>query len=450
MKYLTMVVLGCIFFADSTLAAVTAEVAARLGKDLTPVGAEMAGNSSGTIPAWTGGLDKNAGKILGNNFLEDPYSKESPLFTITRDNVEQYKDHLTEGQLALFRRYSTFAMPVYPSHRSAKLPESLYEAARYNAEHTELVEDGNGLQGFHQATPFPIPDNALEVVWNHLTRYRGGSAKRTHVQATPLADGSFIPVSFRQEFAFQSAMPGYDENKGDDILFYYKQLITGPARLAGDIVLVHEPINQVKNPRMAWIYNAGQRRVRRAPQIAYDGPYPASDGQRVADNLDMFNGAVDRYDWKLIGKREIYIPYNSYKLESPDAKYKDIIQAGHLNPEYTRYELHRVWVVDATVKNGQRHVYGRRTFYIDEDSWQISIADHYDNRGELWRVGMGHIVQLYHVDVPWLGVEVLHDLINGRYLVSGMRNEESNSLTFGTDPTTSEYTPAALRSSGVR
>ena len=450
MRILSSLLVSASLFANGALAAVNAETQARLGKDLTPVGAEQAGNKAGTIPAWTGGLGNDAGKELDNNFLENPFAEEAPLFVITRQNLAQYRGFLTPGQIALFERYETFSMPIYPTHRSARLPQHLYDDAKYNAGHTALVESGNGLNNFRGATPFPVPQTALEVVWNHLTRYRGGSAKRTHVQATPLEDGSFIPVTFRQEFAFRNVMAGYNENVGDEILFYYKQLVTGPARLAGDIILVHEPINQVKNPRMAWMYNTGQRRVRRAPQIAYDGPYPASEGQRVADNLDMFNGAVDRYDWTLVGKKEIYIPYNSYKLESPDVKYKDLVHAGHLNPDYTRYELHRVWVVEANLKESQRHVYDRRVFYIDEDTWQISLADHYDGRGELWRVAMGHAVQLYHVDVPWLGVEVLHDLINGRYIASGMRNEESNSLTFGTEASASDYTPAALRFTAKR
>ena len=39
---------------------------ARLGQDLTPSGAEKAGNADGTIPAWTGGLtEAPAGFVEG-------------------------------------------------------------------------------------------------------------------------------------------------------------------------------------------------------------------------------------------------------------------------------------------------------------------------------------------------------------------------------------------------
>ncbi|HBN9689362.1 MULTISPECIES: DUF1329 domain-containing protein [Pseudomonas] len=436
---------------QSAFAAVSAEQAKQLGATLTPLGAEMAGNAAGTIPDWTGGLPKDAGSRDAAGFLSNPFASEQPLFTITAQNVAQYQDHLSPGQLAMFKRYpDTYKLPVYPSHRSANAPESVYRAARENATKTTMVEGGNGLADFSTAVPFPIPQNGLEVVWNHITRYRGGSVRRTHVQATPLANGTFVPVHFKDQFTFRDRVADFDPANPGNVLFYYKQLVTAPAREAGNVILVHETLNQVKEPRMAWIYNSGQRRVRRAPQISYDGPYPASEGQRTADNLDMYNGAPDRYDWKLVGKREIYIPYNSYKLDSPELKYADIVKPGHINPDLTRYELHRVWQVEATVKPGERHIYSKRVFYVDEDTWQIALADQYDSRGTLWRVAEGHVSPMYDLQIPWLGTEALYDLINGRYIVSGMRNEEKEPLEFGFTSGTAEYTAAALRSAGIR
>ena len=85
----------------------------------------------------------------------------------------------------------------------------------------------------------------------------------------------------------------------------------------------------------------------------------------------MFNGAPDRYDWKLIGKKELYIPYNAYRLDSPQLKYSDIIKPGHINRDLTRYELHRVWEVEATLKTGERHIYAKRHFFIDEDTGRL-------------------------------------------------------------------------------
>jgi len=433
------------------LAAVSEAEAAKLGSSLTPIGAEKAGNADGSIPAWDGGLPTNAGAVDARGFLADPYAAEKPLFTITAQNVEQYRDKLSPGQLAMFKRYpDSYRMPVYPSHRSASLPASVFEAIRYNATHSKLVQGGNGLEDFRTAVPFPIPKDGLEVIWNHITRYRGGSVRRLVTQATPQANGSYSLVYFEDEFVFRDQLKDYDPNKPSNVLFYFKQRVTAPSRLAGNVLLVHETLDQVKEPRLAWLYNAGQRRVRRAPQVAYDGPGTAADGLRTSDNLDMYNGAPDRYDWKLIGKKELYIPYNSYEIASSDLKYKDIIKAGHVNQDLARYELHRVWHVTATLKSGERHIYAKRDFFIDEDTWQAVVIDHYDGRDNLWRVAEAHSLHFYNVQVPLYSMETLYDLISGRYLVMGMKNEEKNPYTYNYKANSNQYTPAALRNSGVR
>jgi len=292
----------------------------------------------------------------------------------------------------------------------------------------------------------------LEVIWNHIVRYRGGSVARVVGQATPQANGDYTMVKFRDEFTFKDQLADYDEAtmKDNNILFYFKQEVVSPARLAGNVLLVHETLNQVKEPRKAWIYNAGQRRVRRAPQVAYDGPGTASDGLRTSDNFDMYNGSPDRYSWKLVGKKEVYIPYNSYKLNSGDVKYDDIIKPGHINQDLTRYELHRVWHVEATLKEGQRHVYNKRSFYIDEDTWQATAIDHYDARGQLWRVAEAHNIFFYDRMVPWYAIETLYDLQSGRYLALGLDNEEKGAYEFGFERKEKQYTPAALRRAGRR
>ncbi|WPC06087.1 DUF1329 domain-containing protein [Pseudomonas sp. MBLB4123] len=437
--------------ASSVMAAVSPEEAAQLGASLTPIGAEMAGNADGSIPAWTGGLPSNAGTVDDRGFLSNPFANEQPLFTITAQNVDQYKDKLTPGQLAMFKRYpDSYKMPVYPTHRSATLPDAVLAAAKANAVNTKLVEGGNGLENFATANPFPIPKNGLEVIWNHITRYRGGSAKRLVTQATPQANGSYSLVYFEDEFTFRDALKDAGSSKADNILFYFKQRVTAPSRLAGNVLLVHETLNQVKEPRLAWLYNAGQRRVRRAPQVSYDGPGTAADGLRTSDNFDLYNGAPDRYDWTLNGKKEVYIAYNTYGLDSPKLKYEQIIKPGHINQELSRYELHRVWHVTATLKSGERHIYAKRDFFIDEDTWQAAAIDHYDGRGTLWRVAEAHAQYYYDKKVPWYTLEALYDLQSGRYLALGMKNEEKQSYQFDIGSKESDYTPAALRQAGVR
>ena len=437
--------------ATSVMAAVSAEEAAKLGTTLTPIGAEKAGNADGSIPEWTGGLPTNAGAVDAKGFLADPFASEQPKFTITAQNVAQYKDKLTPGQQAMFQRYpDTFKMPVYPTHRTATVPASVLEATKKNATNTKLVEGGNGLENFDQANPFPIPQNGLEAIWNHITRYRGGSVQRVVTQATPQQNGTYSLVYFQDEFTFRTSLTDYNPAQESNVLFYFKQQVTAPSRLAGNVLLVHETLNQVKEPRLAWLYNAGQRRVRRAPQVSYDGPGTASDGLRTSDNFDMYNGAPDRYEWKLNGKKEIYIPYNSYKLDSPTLKYADIVKAGHINQDLTRYELHRVWHVTATLKAGERHIYAKRDFYLDEDTWQAAAIDHYDGRGTLWRVAEAHSQYYYNKQVPWYTLESLNDLLSGRYLALGMKNEEKQSYNFDYKAASSDFTPAALRQAGVR
>jgi hypothetical protein len=239
-----------------------------------------------------------------------------------------------------------------------------------------------------------------------------------------------------------------EEELGNTLAFF-KQKVLSPPRLAGGILLVRETLNQVKDPRSAWLYNPGQRRVRRAPNVAYDNPGTASDGMRTSDQIDMFNGAVDRYDWKLLGKREIYVPYNSYKLHSDSVRYEDILTPLQVNPDLLRYELHRVWVVDATLKEGARHIYKRRTFYLDEDSWQILLVDQYDNRDQLWRVSEGHVINYYDVPTLWTTLEVHTDLQAARYLAFGLDNQNPM-YDFTIERTAADYTPAALRREGTR
>ncbi|WP_313516730.1 DUF1329 domain-containing protein [Pseudomonas sp.] len=446
-------VLALSLLAGSVVAAVAPDQVAKLGGSLTPLGAEKAGNADGSIPEWTGGLPTNAAPISKGGFVGDPFASEKPQFTITAQNAEQYKDKLSAGQLAMFKRYpETYKLPVFTTHRSAAVPDAIYAAARLSAQKTGLVEGGNGLTNFTESRyyAFPIPQNGLEAIWNHITRYRGGNLQRTIVQATPQTNGSFTLVQFEDEVAMPDNMPDLDPDKAANALLFFKQRVTAPARLAGNVLLVHDSLDQVKEPRMAWIYNAGQRRVRRAPQVSYDGPGTAADGLRTSDNFDMFNGAPNRYDWKLIGKQEMYIPYNNYRLASPELKYTDILKAGHINQDLARYELHRVWVVEATLKSGERNIYAKRRFYLDEDSWQIAASELYDGRGQLWRVGEAQLYQQYDKQVPVYAFESLYDIIAGRYLSIGMNNEEKSAIRYGTKASANDFTPAALRNAGVR
>ena len=450
-KYITTASLLMLTIASSSvLAKVSPEEAAKLGTTLTPLGAVMSANAAGTIPAWTGGLNsKNSTKSEDSGRPAHPFPADKPLMVITSANYSDYKNNLSPGQIAMFEKYADYKMPIYKSKRTAAYSDNLYGVIKKNATTAELVQSGNGIINFDTAIPFPIAKNGSEVIWNHITRYRGGTAKRFLTTIPVQSNGSFVPVKMNDQLVWPEFLKeGRDADKDDNILFYYLQEITAPARLTGTALLVHETIDQVKEARKAWVYNAGQRRVRRAPNVAYDGPGAGTDGLRATDNYDMYNGAPDRYDWKLIGKKELYIPYNSYNLLDTNAKYEDLIEEGHLNADYLRYELHRVWQVEATLKEGARHIYAKRTFFIDEDTWGASVIDHYDGRGELWKLSEAHNIQFYDVDTPWMVAETLYDLNSGRYLVTGLSNEEPTFMIFGEKVKRTDFSTSALRRLG--
>ena len=448
--WLSICVLALFMSAADVTAKVSAEEAAKLGGELTPMGAEKAGNAEGTIPAWEGGMTKPPEGYKPGMHHPDPFADDKVLFTITAKNYEQYKDKLSPGQIAMLKRYpDTWWMKVYPTRRSASYPQRIYDATIGNAPMAELSQGGNGVINAKESVPFPIPKEGVETIWNHLMRYRGESARMVFAQIAPTAGGSYTNVIIEQKVMFPYSYPGATIESINNRLLYFLQTVESPARMAGQLLLVHDTLDQVKEPRKAWTYNPGQRRVRRAPNVAYDNPGTASDGQRTSDQLDMYNGAPDRYDWKLVGKKEMYVPYNCYKLGDPSLKYKDILQPGHINPDYVRYELHRVWVTDATVKKGTRHVYGQRTYFIDEDSWQILVVDCYDNRGEIWRIQEAYPINYYEVPLVFVEAEATYDLQNGRYIVVNLNNEgEPFNLDFAL--AVEDFTPAALRRAGRR
>lgn len=437
--------LGAGWAANSLAASVLPH---NLPQALTPIGAERGASPDGRIPAWQGGLAVAQQRLESNGTPTDPYADERPLYEITAHNYRQYEDQLTAGQIALLKRFpETMRLPVYRTHRSVGVSDSVAAAAARNAATVQLDDQGNGLRGFSGVVAFPLPKTGLEVIWNHLTRHRNASYSLVSDSVTPLKNGRFTLMSSQQNVARPDGLPG---NNADNILYYFTYRMTAPSRLAGDAMVVHETLDQVAQPRLSWVYSANQRRVRRAPAIDYDATGPGTAGLRTADSRDMFNGAPDRYDWKLVGKKVLHVPYNSYRLASPGLNYGQLIQPGHVNPAPTRYELHRVWEVVATLKPGAQHLYAKRHYYIDEDTWAILEADVYDPRGALWRTTQAH--SFYHPggEAAVNAMEVTYDLKNGRYHASGLINAQRQPFVFNLRTSLSYFSPGALRSFGVR
>jgi len=425
---------------------------AQLSATQTPMGAEKAGNAAGTIPAWDGGLTKvPVGvtlKAQGN--YPDPFPTDKPLFTISAANMDKYKDNLSPGQMAMMKQYPKYTLPVYQTRRTAAYPEGHYKETRECAAKAKLSAGGNGVTGCTGGTPFPTPKNGLEVIWNHQLHYKGDTFAMHWSQAAVTASGDYALVKFEYEYDFAyNNLSKPAAQREPNLIVNFLQEVTAPARLAGQILLVKDTVDQVKDPRSAWTYNPGQRRVRLAPNVSYDNPGTAADGLRTNDDFGMFNGATDRYDWTLVGKKEMYVPYNSYRMTDPKVKYADLIKPNHLNQDLTRYQLHRVWVVDAKLKAGTSHIYARRTFYIDEDSWNILLVDKYDARGQLWRFAEQHSETWYNVPM-WFGtIEAHYDLQSRRYIVMGLRSEEAK-IYEPIKRTAADYTPQALRGKGTR
>lgn len=403
----------------SSASASTAVNAARLGADLTPFGAEKAGNKDGSIPAWTGGLSEappgwKAGHV-------DPFKEDKPLFSIDASNIDQYKDRLPEGQIALINAYKGYRMDVYPTRRSCTFPDFVAERTKKNVAVAKIAADGWGLdEAVGGAIPFPMPQSGIEAMYNFKLRYLGEGRRADYSLLIPDKSGyTEIKQQATELYALNSPEVNSlnDTGKGESKLFYE---VLSPSSRAGEMYLMHTFVDK---PLSAWIYFPGQRRVRLAPSFAYDNPVAGTDNLYFVDQFNMYTGAFDRYDYELIGKKEIYVPYNTYKLIDKNNKYKDMLQPDFLTRDVMRYELHRVWVVEASVKSDKRHTYAKRTFYIDEDSWAILHVDMYDAQGKLWRTQEGSL---------WMAPEVqscvafeyqLYDLVAHRYLIDNYTAE---------------------------
>jgi len=435
-------------FVLPAMAAVAPEDIARLGKDLTPVGAEKLGNGN-DIPAWRGGLPLDK-KHKPGAFHADPFAADQPRFRISAANVAEHRSRLTDGQVALLQRFPDLYFEVYPTRRSASYPDYVYDAIKVNAKRAGLMKYGAGVTGATMTSPFPVPENGLEVLWNHTLRFRGHSMSYTSVASSVTQGGQRIDALREYEYFLQYSMPGAEPADLDNKIFYLKRKTLAPAQLAGGITLVHETLDQVRSPRKSWIYMPGQRRLRRTPDLAYDTADINTNSIRTVDQVDMFNGAPDYYDWELKGKREIYIPYNAYKVHQGTLKIDDILQDHHINPSLLRYEAHRVWVVEAKLRLGYSHRYSTRRYYVDEDSWSIIYAEEYDEEGKLWQVTEAHTINYYDVQLVYPTLEVTYDLESGRYYAEGLDNERGATIDFSQELDADDFSPNAIRREAVR
>lgn len=409
--------------APSPCAAASAEDAAKLGQELTPVGAEKAGNADGTIPAWTGGdLQAPAGWTVGQP-RPDPYAADQPLFSIDASNVDKYKDKLSEGQVALITTLKGYKMDVYPTRRTCGYPEVVYERTKANATTSKMADNGYDIAAATPAgVPFPIPESGAEAMWNHKLHWVGeGRIERYATIFSQPNSGSFVPLVQNQWTITPFGSPtatALSESGGIE----YKLLneVVAPAARVGELILLDYFLDK---PSEAWLYFPGQRRVRRSPTFAYDNPVPGYENLLMVDQYPMFSGPMDRYDWKLVGKQELYIPYNTFKFNDTTRKFKDIFGVDYAQRDLMRYELHRVWKVEATVKQGMRHLFPKREMYLDEDTWMLLVEDLYDAQGKVWRAMEAYPYTAWELPACVYQGYISYDLNVGRYMADNQPQE---------------------------
>ena len=449
MRFPKSLTIATIAFAVSgaVAAAITPEEAKALGTTLTGVGAERSGSKDGTIPEYTGGLTTvPAGFKAGDGVRPNPFAGEKPRQAIDGKNMAQHADKLTEGTKALLQKYPTYRVDVYPTHRSVAFPKFVTDNTAKNATRAKTNNDGRSIEGAHAGFPFPIPKNGYEAMWNHLVRFNGQSYESKYRNLSVDAGGR---TTLATEGLSVQEYPFWDPAKAAAETYWRIKLsYTGPARRAGEALLIVDPLDIGQKDRRAWSYLPGQRRVKVAPDLSHDTPNPGTAGATTFDDTFIFNGSMERFDFKLVGKKEMYVPYNTYAAVY-QAKQDELLKPNHLNPDFVRWELHRVWVVEATLREGKRHVYSKRVFYLDEDSWAALASDEYDARGQLYRAGFAYMAPSYDLPAPYSDMFGHYDVVARLYSLTGFI-AETGGLRHTKALADREWSPDALAGAGIR
>lgn len=419
----------------------------RLGSDLTPVGAERAGNKDGTIPAWSAKMDKPLPEWAPGRVRSEywKYKTEKPLFSIDSSNVDRYADRLTPGQVALIRQTKGYRMDVYPTHRDCVVPAAAEAKTKENATQAKLAADGYSLvHAVAGGVPFPMPKTGAEAMWNHKLRVSGLGFEFQNGGSTlsPLrGSNDFVFYSWElvQYFPWASTSArNVEDNGAVEFYSYYKY--KAPAALAGQAAI---SIIYLNKPAENDYYFPGQRRVRRLPYYAYDAPLIGFENEYMIDTQSMLWGQLSRFDYKLIGKKEIYIPHDAFRMYDFNAKLSDAYRRDFINPDFGRYELHRVWVVEAKLKQGMRHLSPRRTYYLDEDTWNIVIAEDYDANGRIWYVRQAWQIPVWELNgTCTYNPYVEYDLKSGRYVADYSVLGEGTDVHYISQSSDSRFTPA--------
>ncbi len=414
----------------------------------TPMGSLIAGDGK-DIPRWEGGLTQ-VPEGFDDHYI-DPFKQDTPNFYIDNTNVDQHKERLSDGQIALLKKHPEYRFPIYDARRTAAYPQSVYDALKGNVDTAELLPRGTGVKQSRLTSPFPDATTGEEMIWNHILRYRGTNSKATLTDAVIYDSGATKIMRKGIEIYGVYSNEDISESKRKNKIFLRKTKNFSPPSVAGQMTLIHETLDQVLSPRKAWYYAPGQRRVRRTPDLEYADELFNSDGFKTVDQVDLFNGAPDLYQWKVIGKTVKYIPYNSYRMTGEDVSPESLLGEKTINSKNTRYEPHRVWHIEAVLREGITHQYVKRVFYIDEDSWQIALADEYEEKdGPVWRYSEAHSINFYDLPVVWTAGNITYDLKKGGYYAEWLITNKDKAPNFDVKLNKRNFTSSAMRREGKR
>lgn len=425
---------------------------------LSPIGSEKAGNAAGTIPAYSGKApNAPEGHEVGSQERRPSPYNDAPLFSITAENADQYAEQL-DGMIEVFKKYPNYRMDIYPSHRDVEYPQYVLDNTQKNLTACKETAAGATLEGCYAGIPFPVPTTGTQVMWNHLLQFSGyeyaspGGTSGWIVTPSGRPILQTISTSYtRSDFYNPNAQGPHPSS------LIYAKIIQGdlaPARKVGGVILIHNSLDTVNTGNRIYQYVPGQRRVKLAPDLAYDTPNPNSGGIYTMDDSKGFFGALDRYDFELAGKKEKFIMYNNFSMNDYKAcEEKKIMEnANFPHPDCVRWELHRVWQVDAKLKDGYRHVYPTRTFYWDEDAPGAGSAENYDMAGSLYRVSN-------NVTIPFYSSEkgansdstIFMDLQTGAWAASGFTARKGGAWIIAKEPLAdSMFNPDTMAGSGLR
>ena len=387
---------------------------------LTPFGGIRAGNADGTIPPWTGGYSTVSPGYVQGDPRPDPFADEKPSFSITSANLAKYQDKLAAGAVALLQKYPDFRLDVYATHRTAIAPQYVYDYIYKNATNAQLILDGNGVEGAYGGIPFPIPKNGYQVMWNHLLSWVCTTSYEVTTVYSVTSTGEVVFQS--RERAWNQYPYYFENNEGEPGVYSYSLILpTAPPYQAGGAILVNANVNPQVTPNEGFVYLLGERRTRLAPELQYDTPNSLTGGVINWDESYLFSGKLDKYDLVLLGKKEMYVPYNMNKVWISTVE--EQFGPRFFNPDISRWELHRVWVVEMTLKSGARNVDTRRIGYFDEDTGAALMFDVYDGSGSLWK--FGHCMPTICADIPALVARrcnTWYDLHAQNYAVADIPN----------------------------